>query len=74
MFQRMFFILLWPADLDFCCWETWKALLVFMETMLNAITLADYLLALWLDANSRKVYLKSLQGKLVGANYGSVGA
>lgn len=74
MFQRMFFILLQPVDLDFCCQETWKALLVLMETMLNAITLADYLLAVWHDPNSRKVYFKPLQSKQVGPNCASVGA
>lgn len=45
-----------------------------METMLNAITLADYLLAVWLDANSRKVCFEPLQGKLIGANCASMGA
>lgn len=42
-----------------------------MKTMFNAVILADSLLALWFDDNSRKVHFKSLQGKPVESNWAS---
>lgn len=42
-----------------------------MKTMFNAVILAGSLLALWFDANSRKVHFKSLQGKPVESNWAS---
>lgn len=41
------------------------------EIGFNAVILTDSLLALWFDANSRKVHLKTLQGEVVLANCAS---
>lgn len=71
-FNQPFFFLLhvskkiFPAvlgDLDFCCQETLKVLLLFMEAVFNTITLTDSLLAPWLYANSRAAHFKSTQVK-----------